>query len=141
MLLSLSGRLSLLKQKLRHGFHATISTMWLVQVLEGRSSLRSEVYTAEHAYRLIGIMIGRLRMSIDDCIYEYEQLGGKVFGHPRHFHLRSPLFLPRDKYASRRLRNVVSDVVKRRVPKESFFPGGTNLAFDENRCRTYGRHS
>ncbi|KAL2046843.1 hypothetical protein N7G274_000861 [Stereocaulon virgatum] len=85
---------------------------------------------------LIGIMIGRLRMSIDDCISEYEQLGGKVFGRPRHVHLRSPLFFPRDKYASRRLRNVVSDVVKRRVPKESFFPGGTNFAFDENRCRT-----
>lgn len=85
---------------------------------------------------LIGIMLGRLRMNVDDCISEYEILGAKVFGHSRKWHLRSPLFWPRDKYNFKTLENVVRDVVRRRVPKVAEFPGGRNFAFDENRCRT-----
>ena len=77
-------------------------------------------------------------MNIDDCIREYESLGAKVFGHSRMFHLRSPLWWPRDKYNHKTLEDVVKDVVKRRVPKVAEFPGGRNFAFDENRCRTYG---
>ncbi|MCJ1450133.1 hypothetical protein MMC28_000462 [Mycoblastus sanguinarius] len=85
---------------------------------------------------LISIMLGRLRMNIDDCIFDYETLGGKVFGHPRWFHLRSILWLPRDKYNHRVLNDVVMDVVRRRAPKIDSFPGGQNFSFDENRCRT-----
>ena len=77
-------------------------------------------------------------MNIDDCIREYENLGAKVFGHSRTFHLRSPLWWPRDKYNHKTLEDVVKDVVTRRVPKVPDFPGGENFAFDENRCRTYG---
>ena len=77
-------------------------------------------------------------MNIDDCIREYERLGAKVFGHSRTFHLRSPLWWPRDKYDHKTLEDVVKDVVTRRVPKVPEFPGGENFAFDENRCRTYG---
>lgn len=84
---------------------------------------------------LISIMLGRLRMSIDDCISDYEKLGGKVFGHSRWFHVRSPLWWPRDKYNHEKLENVVKEVVARRVPKIPKFPGGQNFAFDENRCR------
>lgn len=85
---------------------------------------------------LIGIMLGRLRMSIDDCISDYERLGGEVFGHSRWFHLRSPLWFPRDKYNYRTLERVVQEVVARRSPKIPKFPGGQNFAFDEARCRT-----
>lgn len=28
-------------------------------------------------------MLSRLRMSVDECLQEYETLGGKIFGHPR----------------------------------------------------------
>lgn len=84
----------------------------------------------------ISIMLGRLRMSIDDCIAEYENLGPKVFAHPRWFHLRSPLFWPRDKYDHRSLEKVIREVIDRRSP---FVAGGDkNFASDENRCRTYG---
>ena len=82
-------------------------------------------------------MLGRLRMSVDDCIEDYETLGEKVFGHSRWFHLRSPLFWIRDKYHHRVLEDVVQTVVRDRVPKVASFPGGQNFAFDENRCRTY----
>lgn len=80
-------------------------------------------------------MLGRLRMNIDDCINEYENLGGKAFGHSRYFHLRSPLFWPRDKYNHKVLEETIKDVVRRNVPKVAGFPGGMNFAFDENRCR------
>ena len=92
--------------------------------------------SADFFLRLIGIMLGRLRMNVDDCITEYEKLGSKVFGHSRKCHIRSPLFWPRDKYNYKTLERVVEDVVRRRVPKVAEFPGGTNFAFDENRCRT-----
>ena len=84
-------------------------------------------------------MIGRLRMNIDDCIRDYETLGGKVFGHSRWFHLRTlpPFFFLREKYNHKVLQEVVQDVVRQRIPKVSDFPGGQNFAFDENRCRVY----
>lgn len=91
---------------------------------------------ADFLLRLIGIMLGRLRMNVDECISEYETLGAEVFGHPRKFHIRSLLFWPRDKYNYKTLENVVRDVVRRRVPKVAEFPGGRNFAFYENRCRT-----
>ena len=81
-------------------------------------------------------MLGRLRMNVDDCIADYEKLGYEVFGHCRWFHLRSPLFWPRDKYNHKTLQNVVKRVVNDRVPRVASFPGGRNFAYDENRCRT-----
>lgn len=81
-------------------------------------------------------MLGRLRMNVDDCIRDYEQFGEKVFGHPRLFHLRSPLFWVRDKYDHKILEKVIKEVIENRVPHVPNFPGGRNFAFDENRCRT-----
>jgi hypothetical protein len=85
---------------------------------------------------LIGIMLGRLRMNIDHCISDYERLGGEVFAHSRWVHLRSPPWIPRDKYNHKTLESVVQEVVSRRSPKIPKFPGGQNFAFDEARCRT-----
>lgn len=107
------------------------------QVREGVSHMPYVWITpADSFVRLIGIMLGRLRMNVDDCISEYETLGAEVFGHSRKCHIRSPLFWPRDKYKYKTLERVVRDVVRRRVPKVAEFPGGRNFAFDENRCRT-----
>ena len=86
---------------------------------------------------LISIMLGRLRMNIDDCIADYEKLGAKVFARSRWFQLRSPppFWFPREKYNHRVLEQVVQEVVAERVPKIGGFPGGKIFAFDENRCR------
>ena len=86
---------------------------------------------------LISIMLGRLRMNVDDCIEEYETLGGKVFGKSRWFHLRSipPLWLPREKYNHETLETVIQSLIDRRIPKIGHFPGGKTFASDENRCR------
>lgn len=74
-------------------------------------------------------------MSVDDCISEYEQLGERIFGHPRWFHVRSPLFWPRDKYNHKALETIIRDLVQQKIPEDEDYPGGRNLAFDENRCR------
>lgn len=73
-------------------------------------------------------------MSIDDCISEYETLGDRVFGRPRWFHIRSPMFYARDKYSTEALEDVLKDVVSRRVLGEPHFPGGKNFAYDD-RCK------
>ena len=69
---------------------------------------------------------------------DYENLGDKVFGKSRWFHHRAipPFFWIREKYDHKILEMVIRDVVRKRVPKVASFPGGTNFAFDENRCRT-----
>ena len=87
-------------------------------------------------YSLIAIMLGRLRMNIDDCITEYENLGEKVFAHSRWFHSTSPLWWSRAKYNHKTLERVIQEVIRERVPKLSTFPGGTNFGYNENRCRT-----
>lgn len=84
---------------------------------------------------LISIMLGRLRMNIDDCITEYENIGSELFGKPRWFHIRSPLFFPREKYNHKVLENIIQTIVNERVPKIADFPGGKTFASDENRCR------
>ena len=85
--------------------------------------------------RLIAIMLGRLHMSIDDCISEYETLGERVFAHPRWFHIRSPMIYPRDKYRATDLEDVLKDVVSRHVSGGPHFPGGKNFALDETDAR------
>ena len=72
-------------------------------------------------------------MSVDDCISVYEQLGEEIFGRPRWFHVRSPLFWPRDKYNHKTLEAIIQNLVKQRIPDED--PGKRNFAFDENRCK------
>jgi len=60
-------------------------------------------------------------MTVDDCIAEYMNMAGVVFGKPRIFHqTRLPmLFLRRPKYNNRRLESVIQDVIGRRRRGES----------------------
>ena len=61
-------------------------------------------------------MLGRLHMTVDECLDAYENLAGRVFGHPRHLHIRKPPWIPRDKYDHRRLEKIIKDIVKERSP-------------------------
>lgn len=78
-------------------------------------------------------MLGRRKMSIDDCISVYDQLGERIIGRPRWFHVYSPLFWPRDKYNQKTFETIIQDVIDMRIPQKG--PGRRNLAYDENRCR------
>lgn len=84
--------------------------------------------------RLIAIMLSRLRMTVDDCIEEYVNLGGKIFGKPRHVHqLIRPLFwMPRTKYDANKLRDIVRLVTERRGRRD----GGSHFVSDQDLCRT-----
>ena len=63
----------------------TTSITYAVTVLEGRlilcHLLALKAGLPLVLFSLIAIMLGRLRMTVDDCIQEYEQLAGDIFGH------------------------------------------------------------
>ena len=58
--------------------------------------------------RIIAIMLGRLRMSIKDCIDTYRNLGSEVFGKKQPFH-----FLGQNKYDCTKLERIIQGVIKR----------------------------
>ena len=59
-------------------------------------------------------MLGQLRMTVLDCLEEYETLGHRVFGKPRHLHSMTIGFGNRTKYDSRKVQEVFEDVAERR---------------------------
>ena len=67
---------------------------------------------------LIAIMLGRLRMTVADCLQEYQHLAGKGFGSPNIFcEMNIPLpLVSRTKYSPKGLEAVLSDVIARRLP-------------------------
>ena len=78
-------------------------------------------------------MLGRLVMTVDECLEAYENLVDRVFGHPRILHIRNSLY-PKDKYNEKMLEDVVRDIVRQRDPR-----GSSNAAFpqyNEDMCRT-----
>lgn len=84
---------------------------------------------------LIAIMLGRLSMTIEECIDTYEILADRIFGNPRLFHIRRPPWIPRDKYDHQPLEEVIREIVRERSPW-----GKTNTLFrqpNEDMCRTY----
>ena len=58
--------------------------------------------------RIIAIMLGRLRMSIQECIDTYCNLGSEVFGKKQPFH-----FLGQNKYDCAKLERIIREVVQR----------------------------
>lgn len=85
---------------------------------------------------LISIMLGRLRMSVDDCMREYETLSETIFGHPRRASVRGPIFWPRDKYDGDRIQKAVEDVISRRMSQAERKAGAGNFNSPPGLCRT-----
>ncbi|QSZ37305.1 hypothetical protein DSL72_009399 [Monilinia vaccinii-corymbosi] len=83
---------------------------------------------------LIAIMLSRLRMGIDDCIQEYENLGAKAFEQPRKFSMRGPITWNQEKY-HHKLEKVIKDVVKKRDWKEDQSSDSV-FSSNEDHCRT-----
>lgn len=61
-------------------------------------------------------MLTTLRMSVDDCLAEYETLAEQVFGNPRRVHHAGKLgiLVRKNKYATTSLENAIKDVMRRR---------------------------
>jgi hypothetical protein len=87
---------------------------------------------------LIAIMLSRFRMTVEDCILEYENLAGKVFGNARLFHqMFVPTFwLKRPKYDANVLEAVIRGVTQRRG-EVSTGDEGVKFATKKELCRTY----
>ncbi|KAH6970848.1 acyl transferase/acyl hydrolase/lysophospholipase [Ilyonectria sp. MPI-CAGE-AT-0026] len=64
---------------------------------------------------LAAIMLGRLRMTVDEALDQYAEFGNKVFGKPRWFHERSLLWYPRAKFSCRKTRDAFKSVVYRSI--------------------------
>lgn len=62
---------------------------------------------------LIAIMLGRLRMPVNQAKEQYERLGNYIFGSPKTFHYRSLRFARRCKFSATRLAFAVNDVAKK----------------------------
>ncbi|MCJ1344795.1 hypothetical protein MMC31_002998 [Peltigera leucophlebia] len=94
------------------------------------------------ASRLIAIMLARLRMTISECIDEYEHLGATVFWRPQFFARNLQPLIPRVIWSpaernSDRLRRYLKGIVERRLFKIS--PGSEEPdSFESNSdlCRT-----
>jgi Patatin-like phospholipase len=76
--------------------------------------------------RLIAIMLGRLRMSVEECIDQYEKLASKIFGKPRHFHARAGFFFwDRPKFNTQSYRDIIRKVVQTNRDKRFVSPDGS----------------
>lgn len=85
--------------------------------------------------RLIAIMLGRFRMTVPDCMLEYESLAAEVFGRPRFFTTLRFGVVDRTKYEAAKLKKVFVDVTERR---RETIQGQRRIAFPSKRglCKT-----
>ena len=78
-------------------------------------------------------MLSRLRMSVDQCLDEFQNLIDIVWGPRRTFSIRTAPFYPREKYDYKMLERGLKDMVGRRLPD-----GNGDAAFrqqNEDACR------
>ncbi|OTA61064.1 FabD/lysophospholipase-like protein [Hypoxylon sp. EC38] len=85
---------------------------------------------------LIAIMLGRFRMTVDDCIYEYRHLAGSVFGRPRYFHAMNCL-ISRCKYNTKKFEQVITNVIMRRMEQGRLNPQNVPFVTDYGLCRVF----
>jgi hypothetical protein len=75
-------------------------------------------------------------MGIDECLKEYEDLGGRIFNNPRWASIRGPIPALRDKYDGAQLQRIIEEVVARRLPPKQLKVGGGNFNCAKELCRT-----
>lgn len=85
-------------------------------------------------YRLVAIMLGRLRMTVDDCLARFRTYSDLIFSHPS---VRWRLVKLPPKYSDKYLNKAVSAVVGDFDPSEAGYRWKRNLfAFEGDRCKT-----
>ena len=63
---------------------------------------------------LIAIMLSRFRMTVKDCLDEYERMSNQIFGNPRMLSQRNTFILPWTKYSASAMAKAFQDVTARR---------------------------
>lgn len=107
-------------QQLEDIFHATISTISAARAQERKINLFVPgLNVADELGRLIAIMLGRLRMTVPDCLTEFENIADRVYSKPRFFHRLNLGVIDRSKYNGADLKELFEDVTRRRSEKVS----------------------
>ena len=86
--------------------------------------------------RLIAIMLGRLKMDIDQCIRSYEIYANDIFSHPRRFR-GVPILGDRTKYGRKILERALKKVVGDFQDRDNHVWKINTLAAPLDHCRTY----
>jgi hypothetical protein len=117
--------------------------IWQDRVLAGKCGLPHTPGRVLTVARLTAIMLGRLRMSVEEVQQAYRVFSTSVFGHSRWFHERSILYCPRSKYATRKARRAMLAVIRdklnqgRAVPLVDYRIEHEPLESPEHMCRTF----
>lgn len=109
--------------------------LYAVQALERKlNPLNFFTKVVNELGRLIAIMLGRFRMTVPDCMLEYETVAAKVFGRPRFFTTLRFGLVDRTKYKATTLKKVFEDVTERRSESK----GQRRITFPSKRglCKT-----
>ncbi|KAK6858309.1 FabD/lysophospholipase-like protein [Apiospora arundinis] len=83
---------------------------------------------------LSAIMLGRLRMTVPEALASYKKFGNEVFGKPRFWHGRSPLWYPREKYDEKRAERVIRAIIDEQLGHEHAAIDA-KFSVDENQTR------
>ncbi|CCT67855.1 uncharacterized protein FFUJ_14606 [Fusarium fujikuroi IMI 58289] len=67
---------------------------------------------------LSSIMLGRLRMSVDQALDTYKSFGNDIFGKPRLFHERSYCYYPRANFSSRKTHEAFQEIIYKVLQQE-----------------------
>lgn len=120
------------------GFFLAITSTTSVALAQARKLFLSyQVCVLTYANRLIAIMIGRFRMTVLDCLEEYEKMGQKVFGYPRPLRaLNTAGLVNRPKYKASKLRDVFTEVARKRSEHENETALAPTFASREAVCQT-----
>ena len=88
-------------------------------------------------------MLGRMQMTVDEAMQQYDVIGKQVFAKPRRMHHRMPLLnYVRPKYPSRHMAQALQDVTKEALAEEmqELKMSEREIHFanmNQTRCRTY----
>ena len=97
------------------------------QIIKGKAPERPELHPQDmfdlvagtSTGGLIALMLGKMGMTIPECIQQYEELSKEIFGKT---HIRATLTmrLGHAKYSGKRLQNCVRELLKKRNMAEDY---------------------
>ncbi|KAG8531352.1 uncharacterized protein KY384_002981 [Bacidia gigantensis] len=98
-----------------------------------------DLICGERTGGLLAILLGRLRMTIQDAKFEFVQLSREIYRRPRKFYvLRSKLRLGHDnKYSAKSLEKLLSGLSLRRSERLEQIPGYTMFESARGLCKTF----
>ncbi|KAK5004752.1 hypothetical protein LTR39_006103, partial [Cryomyces antarcticus] len=91
---------------------------------------------------LSAIMLGRMEMSVEKALEQYDLVGNKVFGKPRRLHSKMKLAnLLRPKFPARNMESAINQVIKSGLENEirqwkHFRTEEVPFQSDSQKCRT-----